>query len=440
MKLLDNPKAVVGLIYKTLSVSVVGLYALLASGCGQDNPPTPVEPDKPIPENLHLGRYLPPLDFGQSEQGLATWLKKHKAEEKERNGDSITYTLPSDSLPALRLIFVGGEYREARQTVGNKGVTSDARYLDFLSQSGFVALENNRWVHKDNPALCLDMGNVPTLENIQIYEAYRKVDFKIPFVGFGDEITRKALREKLAKEGYEYDSEASSSYKQVFRTPMKHFPVMDIYFDRQTERPKQTVLHADSKYSIRSPHLLELLKQADYQLEPGANPLYPVLTNAGLGIRVNVSVPNAFSHDTGIVSFETYNNPNQPVEITEIPFPTFEFGQTWEEIEAFEKGRGNKTTNFMDVLNASLNDPYFAVHGYYFDTKQNPKTYYMAVTLVRNNTIISSLKFRQLMEAEGFDFFKEEKGKTTYFHRSKPIIATTNANDRPHSITYRKYP
>lgn len=430
----------------SLSSLWIGFLALsfLAAGCQTDSPNTPPQPDpkpdpKPTPEEVRLGRYLPPLSFGEQETSLAEWIKTHAAREEVRDVHSITYTLPSDSLPSMRLLFAEGKYREAVQRVKDHNVIKDPAYLQFLEQEGFEPLDERRWVHKSRPTLFVDLRESETMEDIAVYEAYKQVDFKLPYVRFQEEVTRKKLREALAQEGYTYDSELSSTYKQVFHTPSKSFPLMDIYFDRNTERPMQTVLHADSKYAIRSPHVVESLKKENFVEESLSHPLSPILTNGGLGIRCYVSIPSEKSSENGFLSFEVYKDPNEQVEISKIEFPSFDFGKSWQEIADFETGRGNKVTDFMGVLNASTQDPYFVVHGYYF-TNDEPKVYKEVVTAVKNNSILSSQKFRQLMEAEGFEFFKEEAGKYTYFHKTLPIIAIANNRELPHSITYRKFP
>ncbi len=429
--------------FSTLWLAALSIMMVLFVGCERATPVIPTkqtpEPEENKPQKFTLGRYLPPLFFGKEEGALSAWLQEHAAREEARDAYSIRYTLPSDSFPALRLLFIEGQYREAIQQVKDHGVSQDPLYRRFLEEEGFAPLSEKRWINRYNPALFIDVIESETLEDVVMYEAYNQVDFQLPYTRFQEKITRKKLREELAQSGYTYDAEASTTYKQVFRTPMKHFPLMDIYFDRNTERPRQTVLYAESKYAIRSPHLVVSLEKENFVEERFSHPLSPILSNAELGVRAHISIPSESSVEGGFISFETYEDPNAPVEISKMEFPLFDFGATWQQIAEFETARGHSVTDFMVVLNATTTDPYFVVHGYYFSS-QEPKVCREVVTVVKNNTILASNAFRQLMEQEGFEFFKEENGKYTYFHKTLPIIAIANSQELPHSITYRQYP
>lgn len=400
------------------------------------------EEEEETPPPTHIQFFTPPLTFGSSveQADFAGWAKKNGAKLLSQTPQRVEYEMPSDSVPRVALLIQDGIYVEALVKVKDHGVTRTEDFYQYITRRGMVAIKNEdfRYTTTGDAPFFLDIHAHDELWDISFYGAPKTTSMFLPFLRFDQDVSRKVLKQELAQQGFVFQDGTSSAYSLRFSTPFADLPSLSIHYDKQTERPIQSIIYPKHKSIVRSPHIVSFLQSQGFELHPYDLPVHRVLIHKTKEIRCDVAMPNPGSDETGLISFAHSPNPDKEVEIQSIDFPFFEFGKTREEIIALEEARGRTTQDFMGVLNVQTTDPYFVTHGYFFDSATGQMN--MIVTNVKNNTIVASDQYKKLMSAAGFDYEGEDFGRYRFWHRTKPVVAVADSNTRPVTITYRPKP
>ena len=397
---------------------------------------THTDPADTVPPAVDI--YLPPLSFQQSvaDAGLDDWAQSMGATLQSTSDTALVYAVPSADMPQITFILEDKVYVEAQITVRDHTVPLNFKLQELMLKAGLEVIEGDRYTN--GKGLYVDLWEAADMKDIHVYAAQPTTDLFIPYTAFGTLVSRKEIRAAAAQLGCTYLQEESSAYALQFATPSKDYPVMVVYLDKQTEKPIQTVLHPRNKYVLRSPALDPFFLQQGYKRHQYDLPLHRVFYNVAQEIRCDVAMANPGADVVGLVSFQYSENPDKEVQIQEIVFPILTFGSSREEITALIEAQGLTPEDFMGVLNVQTGDPYFVTHGYFF--KDNTGPLYMVVTNVKNNTILASEQYKQLMDEAGYDFTFEQNGRYNFWHRTQNVVATADSNAHPGTITYKPKP
>lgn len=440
-------------IKKLITGILSGVLVLSLCQCKNPEPqpipapsPTPPTPEKPVQKEKKksVDYYLPVLDFGRllAEVDWSQWEKDNGAEQVSETENKRVYKVNSTKFPKLEIIISKGVYQEAILYPKTAAICDAPEFIEFLSRKSFRIMEKGVKCWKGKKLLFADLEKHSETESaLHIYKVHEKVIPFVPFLDFGGkEFSRRELTKDLESKGFKYEEDKSTSYKRVFKTPYEGFPFMIIMISKQTEKPKQTLIEAESKFYIKSPSVEQFYLQNEFVKHNYYRDLYPVLYCPSKEVRLDIRYPMSAKMRGGFLSFTPMENPNKKIEVQQMPHPIYAWGKTWEEVMKLEQDRGNKGVDFMGVLNVATGDVYFPTIAYFF--RGNPKVLTEIELPVKNTTIIPSESFKALMQREGFTFLRYNKDKETYsyWHETKPVVAIAKAKGSKHTITFRPKP
>lgn len=382
-----------------------------------------------------------PLDrFGEqlTPTVLDQWAESVGATLQSSDAEARYYTLPTDTLSAMILHTPRGIYREMTLMVPAHPFPAEEAFLSFLRRQGFQQslLYPYLWFHKERALWMEYYTDEATGQDIHYYAGAELAHFALPFTQLRKDVSRQTVREQLAAEGYQYNKEESDLYTLTFDQPEGAWQRVIIYYDKTSEQPVQAQMLTRDRYVLHSPTIAQQLEQEGFYSNPKRH-RYEALSylhdEKELQVELIMSENPAEAKVAGGLILSYHANPNAPVEISRIDFPSFQWGATHTELETFEKERGRMPQMFLSVLNVDTGDPNFIHHAYFFDGEGK---YNRAETIVSRAAVVQSKAFVQLMRDAGFDYDGEKDGEIRYFNDFQHIVAVIDLKVAPISITY----
>lgn len=435
---------------------LLGWATLSLVGCHADPKPSKEDPSKEgehegggeqpdtIPDTVKVmpqAFFMPLLRFGEqvSPTELDEWSKLVGATLTASDAETRRYALPTDTLEAMILQTPRGIYREMTLIVPQHPFGAERSFLSFLRREGFQQsqLYPYLWFDQKRGLWMEYYADETAREDIHYYAGAVLTDFSLAFTQLCKDVSRREVREQLATQGYQYNKEASDLYKLVFDQAESDWPRVVVYYDKSNEQPAQVQMLARDRYVLHSPTIQKRLEEQGFYVNTKRHS-YEAFSYIHDDMELQVDLYMSDTPTQGkmpgglIISYHV--NPNAPVQMDHIDFPSFNWGATQEELEAFEKERGRASQMFMGVLNVPTGDPNFPRHAYYFDG--NGK-YIFSETQVSRPAVVKDKVFVQLMREAGFDFDSEQDGKIKYFNDFQHIVAIIDLTAPSLGITYR---
>ena len=393
------------------------------------------------PSPVNPRAFVIPLNrFGEqlSSNELDKWTKDIGAALISSTAERRVYSLPTDTLKEMTLYTPGAIYREMTLTVPGHPFFAEQSLYSFLRRLGFKQSDNYTylWFHQRSGLWMEYYADSLLREDIHYYAGAKLEDFTIPFTQLHQDISRSTIRERLATQGYQYDKSKSDLYKLVFDNPQGEWIRVIITYDKTVEQPMQVQMIPRDRYVLHSPTIRERLEEEGFYTDKDRSH-YEAFSylhdKKQLKVNLMLCEDPAVAKNPGGLIISYHADPNAPVVINQIDFPSFQWGATEAELVEYEKQRGRRAQMFMKVLNVDTDDPNFIHHVYYFDSKG---TYNRSETFISRKAVIESKAFAQLMLKAGFDYGGNTNGKIKYFNDHQHIIAIINSNMSPITITY----
>lgn len=433
-----------------------GWATLSLVGCHQDPKPNKENPnnggehehegEKPdtIPDTVKVtpqAFFMPLLRFGErlSPTELDQWGKQVGAVLTTSDAEARHYALPTDTLEGMILQTPRGIYREMTLIVPQHPFGAERSFFSFLRRNGFQQSQSYPYLWFDQKrGLWMEYyADEASRQDIHYYAGATLTNFSLAFTQLCKDISRQEVREQLAAQGYQYNKEASDLYKLIFDHAEGDWPRVIVFYDRNSEQPAQVQMLARDPYVLHSPTIRQYLQEQGFYVNTKRHSYEAfsyIHDEKELRVDLRLNDNPATAKTPGAIIISYHANPNAPVKIDHIDFPSFKWGATQEELEAFEKQRGRVSQMFMGVLNAPTGDPNFPLHAYYFDASGK---YSFSETQVSRPAIVKDKAFVQLMRDAGFDYDSEKDGKIKYFNEFQHIVAIIDLKAPSLCITYR---